>query len=73
LIGRRKLDVSDNDKSNEGRLTVDEVKGLGMDSADVVDLSVDDPAPAPEEDSPVISHEETAGVISAVLVTSVLN
>jgi len=73
LIGRGKLDVSDDVGPDDGGLTDDETKGPDRDSADEVDPNVEDPTAAPEEgivDSPT---EETIDVTSTVLVGNVLN
>jgi len=73
LIGRGKLDISDDAGPDKGELTDDETKGSDRDSADVVDPNVEDPTATPEEgilDSPI---EERIGLTSAVLVGKVLN
>jgi len=73
LIGRGKLDVSDDVGPDSGELTDDETKGSGKDSADVVGPNVEDTAAVPEEGIVVNPTEETIGVTSTVLVGSVLN
>ena len=73
MIGRGKLDVSDDVEPNEGELTDDEVDRPGKDKSDVVGPNVEDKAAAPEEGIVVTPTEETIGVTSAVLVGNVLN
>ena len=73
MIGRGKLDVSDDVGPDEVELTDDETKGPDRDSADVVDPDVEDTTAAPEEGILVSPTEETIGVTSVVLVGSVLN
>ena len=73
MIGRGKLDVSDDAGPDEGELTDDETKGPDRDSADVVDPDVEETTAAPEEGILVTPTEETIGVTSTVLVGKVLN
>jgi len=73
LIGRGKLDVSDDVGPDDGELTNDETKEPDRDSADVVDPNVEDTTAASEEGMVVTPTEETIGVTSIVLVGSVLN
>jgi len=73
LIGRGKLDVSDDVGPDDGKLTDDETKGPDRDSAEVVSPNVEDTAAAPEEGIVVTPTEETIGVTSTVLVGKVLN
>ena len=73
MIGRGKLDVSDDVGPDIGELTDDETKRLDTDRADVVDPNVEDTTAAPEEGMRVSPTEETIGVTSTVLVGKVLN
>jgi len=73
LIGRGKLDVSDDVGPDDGELTDDETKGPDRDSADEVGPNVEDTTAAPEEGIVVIPTEERIGVTSTVLVGKVLN
>ena len=73
MIGRGKLDVSDDAGPDEGELTDDEVDRPVEDSADVVDPNVEDTTAAPEEGIVVTPTKETIGVTSTVLVGNVLN
>ena len=73
MIGRGKLDVSDDVGPDDGELTNDETKEPDRDSADVVDPNVEDTTAASEEGMVVTPTEETIGVTSIVLVGSVLN
>ena len=73
MIGRGKLEVSDDVGPDDGELTNDETKEPDRDSADVVDPNVEDTTAASEEGMVVTPTEETIGVTSIVLVGSVLN
>ncbi|KAI4607634.1 hypothetical protein J4E83_009531 [Alternaria metachromatica] len=73
VVGRGKLDVSDNAEPEEDELTDDEVDRPGKNRADEVGPNVEDTTAAPEEGILDTPTEETIGVTSTVLVGSVLN
>ena len=73
MVGRGKLDVSDDIGPDKGKLTDDEVDRPGKNRVDEVDPNAKDTTAALEERIFVTPTEETIGVTSTVLVGSVLN
>lgn len=73
MIGRGKLDVSDDFGPNDGELTDDEARGPDTNTVDLIGPNGEDTTAATQEgilDTPI---EDTIGVKSAVLVGKVLN